>query len=141
LQDTVGYFAPPEGEWAAWTVKDHASYLDGERVVQVANPHEPNIGDGRVAVLIDRGVASSGEAVVVAFKGRPNTEFFGAPTCGIPTAIRPFPVRPGYTLMLAVAKMADRTGVEYDGRIFADHKASSLDEAVTQAVEYLRAPR
>ncbi len=43
-------------------------------------------GTPRVAVLIDRRTGSSGEAIAIAFRGRPDTRFFGEHTEGVSTA-------------------------------------------------------
>lgn len=76
-----------------------------------------------VAVLTGPRTASSGEAVTLAFRGRPFTRSFGAPTAGVSTANAPFPLPGGGLLNLTTARMADRTG-----RIFGD--AIEPDEAV-----------
>jgi hypothetical protein len=47
--------------------------------------------------------ASSGEAIVVAFRGRPQTRSFGEPTDGVPTANDTFPLSDGALLVLTVA--------------------------------------
>ena len=44
-----------------------------------------------VAVLIDGGAGSSGEATAIAFIGHPQTRSFGMPTYGFTTANRKFP--------------------------------------------------
>src|SRR4029079_934252 len=48
-----------------------------------------------IAVLISRATASSGEAVAVAFQGRPQTRFFGGHTRGATTSNDQFPLRDG----------------------------------------------
>ena len=54
----------------------------GETFARVAVPYKVLQEFPRVAVLTDGGVASAGEAIVVYFKGRPNTRSFGTATCG-----------------------------------------------------------
>jgi carboxyl-terminal processing protease len=76
--------------------------------------------DPLVAVITSGSTASSGEAIVVAFKGRPHTRFFGEATNGIPTANVEFPLSDGAVLNLTVAFMADRTGETYDSPIEPD---------------------
>jgi carboxyl-terminal processing protease len=57
-----GYFVYPDGEWTAWLV---------ERSVVEGRLSRDRVA---VAVLQDEETASSGEAVVVAFRGRPGTD-------------------------------------------------------------------
>jgi carboxyl-terminal processing protease len=73
-----------------------------------------------VAVLIDRATASSGEAIAVAFRGRPNTRFFGQSTCGISTSTEPFKLGGGAILYLTTCVDADRNFVFYPAGIDPD---------------------
>lgn len=67
-----------------------------------------------VAILTSRQTASAGEAVVVAFRGRPKTRSFGASTYGIPSATDGKRLRDGATIVFTIALDADRTGRVYD---------------------------
>jgi carboxyl-terminal processing protease len=91
----------------------------------------------RVAVLTDVRVASSGEATVIAFRGRPNTRSFGEPTCGLSTANQTFPLPDGATLILTVSSMADRHAVVYGDRVAPDEVIANPDEVVVRAVAWL----
>ena len=73
-----------------------------------------------VAVLVGPRTASAGEAVAVAFRGRPNTHFVGAPTAGLATSTMSFSLPDGAELFLAVGYLADRTGRQYEGPIAPD---------------------
>lgn len=76
-----------------------------------------------IVVLTEKYTASSGEAVLIAFKGMQNVKFVGAPSYGVPTANNPFPLEDGAILNLCVAVDADRTGKSYDSRIAPDVEA------------------
>ncbi|GAA3815984.1 S41 family peptidase [Streptomyces phyllanthi] len=78
--------------------------------------------DAPVAVLTSGATASAGEAVVVAFHGRPDTRFFGESTRGVPTGNQPHRLSDGAVLNLTEAKDADRTGRTYDARIPPDEE-------------------
>jgi C-terminal processing protease CtpA/Prc len=65
-------------------------------------------------VLTGRQTRSAGEAVTVAFRGRPNTRSFGEPTAGVPTGNAAYRLSDGARLILTGAKDADRTGRTYD---------------------------
>jgi C-terminal processing protease CtpA/Prc len=95
-------------------------------------------GSPRVAVLTDNLVASSGEAVVVSFRGRPNTRSFGSATCGLSTANSGFRLSDGATLQLTTASMADRTRVNYGVSIAPDEAVGGDAEVVLRAVDWLR---
>lgn len=73
-----------------------------------------------VAVIIGPDTSSSGEALALAFVGRPNTQTFGLPTAGYTTGNVPQLLSDGAILNLAVTHMTDRTGTVYRGRIEPD---------------------
>ncbi len=62
-----------------------------------------------VVVLVGPKTASSGEGVMLAFKGRPNTIIMGEPTAGLITSNNSFPLRPGITMILATGYTQDRS--------------------------------
>jgi carboxyl-terminal processing protease len=114
----AGAFAFPDGRYARW------SYLNGRAT---SASEEQARGSALalaslppVAVLTDRYTASSGEALAIAFRGRPGARSFGEPTAGVPTANHAFPLRDGAVLNLTVARMADRAGRVYDGPVGPD---------------------
>ena len=99
-----------------------------------------------VAVLTGRSTASSGEAIVTAFRGRPDTRSFGVGTRGLSTANGSFPLSDGARLILTVATFADRTGQLYGGVIEPDEfvggqaatdPASGDDPVVGAAITWL----
>jgi carboxyl-terminal processing protease len=61
-----------------------------------------------VAVLVDGGTVSAGEAVAISFIGRPHTRFFGAHTFGLSTGNKSYPLPDGAALVLCGAAEADR---------------------------------
>jgi carboxyl-terminal processing protease len=73
-----------------------------------------------VAVLTDSLTASSGEAIAVAFRGRPATRSFGGATTGVPTANAGYRMPDNAFLLIMVSLDADRTGRQYDARIPPD---------------------
>jgi C-terminal processing protease CtpA/Prc len=73
-----------------------------------------------VAVLTGPRTASSGEAVTIAFKGRPHTRSFGQPTNGLSSANGTFPLPDGAMILLTTAIEADRTGKQYGEKVDPD---------------------
>ena len=89
-ESLLGYFVPPIGLDQAWFYSNGRATLDGSSLGSVSVTYTLRRPSPRVALLTDGLVASSGEAVVVAFRGRPNTRSFGTPTCGLSTAYAQF---------------------------------------------------
>ncbi len=131
------------GRFVEWdgTVVSTWYYLDGVSgltpggvVVQVSNAYKLRTPAPAVAVLHDGMTASSGEAIVVAFRGRPDTRSFGTPTYGVPTANAGYGLRDGATIVLTVALDADRNNHIYSEAIAPDQvttSAGALDAGVS----------
>ena len=80
----------------------------------------PLLVDAPVAVLIDQRTASSGEAVLLSFAGRPETRSFGSGTFGVSTVNTVLPLPDGAALALTTGVQADRNGRTYGGVIAPD---------------------
>ncbi|MFB7600462.1 S41 family peptidase [Streptomyces sp. NPDC056160] len=118
---TVGMSVDAEGRKFVWSIRNGAPYLDGK--TQGWSASRP-LGTGRppVAVLTGNQTSSAGEAVAVAFRGRPDTRSFGEPTRGLPTGNVTNRLSDGAVLILTEAKDADRTGRAYDAPIAPDEE-------------------
>lgn len=139
LSGNVGRFITPDGAQTAWTVSESTSYAGPTpSVTFAAGPYVPVGSTERVAVLLDKRVASSGEATAIAFRGRPHTRFFGDDTCGISTAVRGVEMPGGHLLGLTGAWMADRDGVIYGSGIAPDERIADPDAVLARAIEWLR---
>lgn len=136
-EGTSGYFIAPSYT-TPWGYNGSASFDGTFLAVQPEMPHRLIAQDPRVAVLTNEAVASSGEAIVVAFRGRPNARSFGARTCGVPTANRAFVLSDGSSLFLTTALDADRNHVTYDSAIPPDEALSDTDATVARAVTWIR---
>ena len=87
-----------------------------------------------VAVLTGPRTVSSGEAVTIAFRGRPRTRSFGQPTAGLSTSNDNFPLPDGAMIVLTTAVEADRTGQRYGARIDPDQRVEA-DAGTTNAAD------
>lgn len=100
----------------------------------------PIASDARVAVLFGPKTASSGEAVVIAFSGRPNSRSFGLATAGLSTANVSLGLPDGGALVLTTAIDIDRTGKAFPAGVVPDvvveSKAQS-DDVLAAAVLWL----
>jgi hypothetical protein len=90
-----------------------------------------------VAVLTNLNTRSSGEAVTVAFKGRPLTRSFGMPTAGYMTYTRSYALSDRATLQLSAGYYVDRRGRVYRNQIKPDVEIAGLglETSVVQAAE------
>jgi C-terminal processing protease CtpA/Prc len=88
--------------------------------------------------------AGSGEAVTIAFRGRPRTRSFGLPTAGLSTSNGTFPLPDGAAIFLTTAVEADRTGRRFGDKIEPDQRVDNEpvqagDTAIEAATQWLRA--
>lgn len=91
---------------------------------------KPSLTDAPVAVLIHGRTASSGEAVLLSFVGRPETRSFGAGTFGVSTVNTLLPLADGASIALTIGVQADHTGRTYGGIIAPDQ---AVQDAGTDA--------
>ncbi len=138
LGDTLlGHFVYPTGAIEPWRYRNGAAILNGVEIVRVANPHRLLHENPRVAVVTDNGVASSGEATVVAFKSRPDTRSFGASTCGLTTGNQGFTLSNGAVLVVSTSLMADRALNQFGDAIAPDETTVNTSDAVARAIAWL----
>jgi C-terminal processing protease CtpA/Prc len=134
----AGHFINPNGFTTPWGYENGASTSGPAAVVRVTSPYRLRHPNPRVAVLVDNGVASSGEATFISFLARPDTRTFGVPTCGLSTANRGFDLSDGALLNLTVSTMADRTRQMYGDQVVPDEVIAGTDEVVSRAIGWLR---
>jgi hypothetical protein len=136
-EDVIGWFIDPVGRETSWESRLGGSYSGGFLAQRVDNPYRLRRERPKVAVLVDNGVASSGEATFIAFLKRPNTRSFGVPTCGLSTANAGFPLSDGALLNLTVSTMADRAKVKYGDQVQPDEVIGTSAQIEQRAVAWL----
>lgn len=125
---TLGKFVGPDGNEQNWWYRDGKAGVGPNTITEVSRPPRKLArSQSPVAVLTGPRTASSGEAVVVSFQGRPNTQSFGQPTRGLSTSNATIPLSDGATLLLTTATFADRTGTVYGDAIEPDVIVQSGD--------------
>lgn len=115
-------------------------------MVQLNQPYRLRTANSPVAVLLGPQTTSAGEALVIAFRGRPHTRFFGEPSYGFTTALRGFSLPDGAWIAIATAFFADREGNPYDQQIEPDELLftdwgffqSERDEVLQGALAWLQ---
>ena len=132
-----GYFIDADGVEEGWGYKDGAALSVGVVVANVTDPYELIVPNPKVAVLLDNGVASSGEVMAISFIGRGNTKSFGSPTCGLSTSNSMFILAGGHTLYLTTGYLADRNKNKFGIPIVPDQ--SSTNQSIIQdAIDWIQ---
>ena len=92
--------------------------------------------DCPVALLTDEWTASSGEAVLLCFRGLEKARTFGAPTAGYASANAPYPMPDGSQLVLTTGCDMARTG-----EIFCDDPIApdvATDQPLEEATKWIK---
>lgn len=134
-EGACGAHVGADGDQASWEYRAGKAILRERGVERVLTEVEGAVTPAvdraaPVAVLIDGGTASSGEAMAVCFRGRPESRSFGERSYGASTATQGFRLPDGANLVLAVATFADRTGATYPRGVPADEGVAIGDRAL-----------
>ncbi|WP_433619259.1 S41 family peptidase [Dactylosporangium sp. CA-139114] len=122
----LGHFVAPGRPDQTWELRRGRILLAGRVMDRAGAP--PGRAAGRpLAVLTDGLTASSGEAVAVAFRARPDVRAFGAPTSGMTSANQTHRLRDGARLHLTVAYFADRDRTVHRGPLPVDGPAEAAE--------------
>lgn len=133
----AGYFIDPDGRETQWGFRPSGSWLGTSTVVAVTTSYTLKKPNPKVAVLTDAGVASSGEATAIAFRGRANTRSFGQPTCGKSTANSGIRMSDGAIFNITTSYMADRMKTKYGVPVIPDEQIADPNAAFNRAVDWL----
>jgi carboxyl-terminal processing protease len=125
---TPGSFRGRDGQLRPWVVTGDDTGL--------------SLVDAPVAVLLGERTNSAGEAVAVAFHGRPRTRMFGQKTAGRSTSNANYPLPDGSQLLLTTAVTVSRNGTAFGGAIEPDEavppaEARGRDPALDAAIVWL----
>lgn len=139
-EGTLGFFIGPHQQATPWGYKAGRAWLrtEAEAASTLETPYTLVTPNPRVALLTDIGVASSGEAIAIAFRGRPHTRSFGTATCGLSTAVAQFPLKQGGRIAVVTSVMADRTKTPYGKAVTPDEVVNDPAGVVPRALSWLR---
>lgn len=132
----AGYFIRPEGSEYSWGYQGGASVHESTMIVQAPDPYQLIVPNPKVAVLLDNGMASSGEVIAISFVSREKTKSFGSPTCGLSTSNQSYALRSGCTLVLTTAYLADRNKKKYGIPVVPD-QASTTQTIIQDAIDWI----
>ena len=140
-EGTLGFFIDPHKPPTPWGYAAGRAWLatEAEAAAAIETPHKLATPNPRVALLTDIGVASSGEAIAIAFRARPNTRSFGTATCGLSTAVAQFPLKQGGRIAVVTSVMADRTKKPYGKTVDPDEVVDNPAQVVPRALAWLHA--
>ncbi|MFZ0322859.1 MAG: S41 family peptidase [Actinomycetes bacterium] len=125
----IGGFEYADGSRTDWCLDRTGSlWLDDDQVIVGGVEDHLGHAGSPVAVITGPVTASSGEAVAVAFRGRPRTRSFGLPTRGLSTSNEMFELDDGACLAITTARFVDRTGTVYGGVLTPDVKSASHED-------------
>jgi C-terminal processing protease CtpA/Prc len=116
---THGYFVYPNDERKSWSIHKDGSYLNGQRVIDFEEEEEV-YSTLPIAIISSGKTSSSGEAILISFKGKYNVKSFGQNSCGLSTANRTFELSNGAFLAVTTSKMMDSKYNEYGHEVVVD---------------------
>jgi hypothetical protein len=133
----AGYFIDADGNELPWSYLNGSSILDGNIITSFGNSYELTIPNPKVAVLLDNGVASSGEVIAISFIGRDNSKSFGIPTCGATTSNQSFNLSDNAVLFLTTSYLADRDKNLFGTPITPDIITDN-DKIIQEALDWIQ---
>ena len=138
-QEPYGYFSNSDGGETAWAISSGTTIgTSGAYGIEQPNPDEAKaLATAPVAVLIGPGTGSSGEFTAIAFRGRPNTMFFGAPTAGFVTANGTYALPDGAQLFIAQSWSSDRLHRPYRSAVVPDENTDAGQPTLDAGLAWL----
>lgn len=126
----------PDGDILRFRTRKRTQWVMLENVLQIAGvQRQPRI-ECPVAILTNEWTGSSGEAVLLCFRGLDNVRVFGSPTAGYASSNQPFTMSDGATMWLTTGCDVARTGEAFcDDPINPDVNTKAPLE---DALEWLR---
>lgn len=145
-EGNMGFFVNADSVFSEWVYSGGRARIETTVIAEADPFYQPLDSLPPVALLTDGQTASSGEAVVVAFRAREDARSFGSSTFGVSTANAGFGLTDGAVIFLTVARMADRTGQVYgmalDPDLVVDGDKTgdrATDAALEAALDWLEA--
>ena len=122
----------PDGEILRFRTRKRTQWIMLPNAVQIAGVSQQPRIECPVAILTNEWTASSGEAVLICFRGLDDVRVFGVPTAGYASANQPFPMPDGSNLVLTTGCDVARTGEAFcDDPIVPDETTETpLEDAL-----------
>jgi len=130
-EGTLGSFRFPTQPPATWSYRGGRAYLDDVSLASASTAgYSLRHAAKPVALLSSQRTASSGEAVLIAFVGRPGSCRFGTITRGLTTTNDSFALPDGATLFLTVGTFSDRLGRVYGQAMEPDYFCNAAQDQI-----------
>ncbi|MFN8578545.1 MAG: S41 family peptidase [Candidatus Sericytochromatia bacterium] len=113
--ENPGFFLGSDGKMSSWD-NILAKQIEKYKI----NNYQLHNKNSKVAILIDKNVASSGEATAISFVGRTGAKSFGQESMGFSSANASIPMSDGATLVLTSAYLLDRNKKTYIDKVSPD---------------------
>jgi hypothetical protein len=114
----------PDGRRASIWYRDGRGGFGDYVQLRLPAPYRAR-GGAPIATLTSEGTASAAEVLAIALRAAPRTRSFGAPTSGVSSGTRVFPLSDGASLVLVVAATSDMSGRVFLGPIEPDERIAS----------------
>ena len=126
----------PDDDILRFRTRKRTQWVMLENTLQIAGvQHQPRI-ECPVAILTNEWTGSSGEAVLLCFRGLDSVRVFGSPTAGYASSNQPFSMPDGATMWLTTGCDVARTGEAFcDDPIVPD---ATTDTPMEDALAWLR---
>ena len=126
----------PDGDVIRFRARKRTQWIPLDYVLSTVGVQRLSRIECPVAILTDEMTASSGEAVLIGFRGLDDVRVFGAPTAGYASGNAPFPLPDGSNLVLTTGCDVARTGEAFcDDPIVPDVPS---DDPLAAAIAWLR---
>ena len=149
--EVVGSFVGTGEGDAPWRYRDGHAWSGGSEMPTWGGagslpPYRVRDSVAPVALLIGGGTASSGEATLLAFLGRPNVRTFGDTTAGFNSVNNNYSLPDGAVMLVTVGYSRDRLGRGYALKVAPDEAFPSggqpgVDAPLLRAQEWLATQR
>jgi len=133
-EGTCGFFTDNKENYNPWGYNNGKVFIGDHTIMEIENPYLIKNMDKKIAVLIGKATASSGEATAVSFIGKEDTRFFGVETAGLTTGNAAFELKDGARLFLTTTIFVDRIKKKYGATIKPDY---ATFKARKKAIEWI----
>jgi carboxyl-terminal processing protease len=129
-EGVLGHFEDREGGYQEFGVRAGSAYLDNHQMAHLnASAALLRHDQAPIAVLVSHHTASAGEAVALAFQGRPGTRLIGTPTRGLTTSNISHTLRDKIVMRITKSYFADRQRIRCEGPIPPDQDLTGRDRS------------
>jgi len=136
----AGYFVDSKNNYDEWVYSEGKVFAGQPVNLSLDSAYELKNKRKKIAILINNRTLSSGEAIAVAFKGLPNTRFFGISSGGLTTGNKSFVLSDKAILLLTTSIYADRNKTIYGKSVTPDEIITKEDPKVFATNWILRTP-